>query len=155
MAWIYAVIAALCIIGVLLAFPLAVAILVVLAFLVNAPDWFTKYFPGFKQLRRHLWKKKYRAGTVISQFIARDIRRDVEVVDASQIDGGIIQARIRTWNVLYATNGLAPIPDFGDVETVEIRGLWEWSGAPWGGPVPGQTDPLAEFRTERDLGNSA
>jgi hypothetical protein len=81
-------------------------------------------------------KKRFRNGTVLTHFIAKDIRRDVEVVDASEIDQGFIIAKVRTWNVLYASKGIAPKPAFGEPTRMSILNLWEWPGAPWGGPVP-------------------
>lgn len=70
------------------------------------------------------------------QFLAPDIRRDVEVVDASEIDEGFVNARIRTWNVLYAVRGIAEPPEFGAPRRVAIAELWKWTGESWGGPVP-------------------
>ena len=58
------------------------------------------------------------------------------VVNASQIDEGLITARVRTWNLLYAARGLAPAPPFGEARVVELATVWEWHGAAWGGPVP-------------------
>ncbi|HVV99083.1 MAG TPA: hypothetical protein VHB77_02015, partial [Planctomycetaceae bacterium] len=82
------------------------------------------------------WKLTYRPGRIIRRFLARDIRREVEVVDVSRIESGVISARIRTWNLLYAARKLVPQPPFGEVREVEIRNLWQWTGETWGGPVP-------------------
>jgi hypothetical protein len=90
----------------------------------------------FTNIRRWYWRRRYRPGRVLSRFLAPDIRRDVEVVDASQIEAGLILAKIRTWNVLYAAKRLVPQPPFGDVQKVALKDLWVWSGASWGGPVP-------------------
>jgi hypothetical protein len=87
-------------------------------------------------IRRWYRRRYYRPGRVLSRFLVPDVRRDVEVVDASQIDAGLLSARIRTWNVLYAAKGLSPVPPFGGVRTVAVKDLWAWSGEPWGGPVP-------------------
>jgi hypothetical protein len=144
MDWGYAIIAGLFIIGVVLAFPLAIGICVAAGGTVIGVNRFAPHLPGCRQLRRWLWRRRYRPGRVVSCFVARDVRRDVEVLDAAQIDGGIITARVRTWNVLYAAKGLAPVPAFGDVRTVEIRDLWVWSGTPWGGPVPEEAASTAE-----------
>ncbi len=91
-----------------------------------------------------LWmcKRKYRPGKVITRFIARDIRRDIEIVDVSDISDGIIKVRTRTWNVLYATKGLQPPPSFGEIKRIEIKHLWNWNGERWGGPVPDSTDDV-------------
>ena len=90
----------------------------------------------FNMIRRWYRRRRYRPGRVIARFLAPDIRRDVEIVDASQIDTGLISARIRTWNVLYAAKGLEAEPPFGEVRTIEIKDLWVWTGELWGGPVP-------------------
>ena len=92
------------------------------------------------KIRLWRWRRRYRPGQVVTEFIARDVRRDVEVVDVSSIEAGIISARVRTWNVLYAIKGIAPMPPFQDVRKIEIKDLWRWSGEPWGGPVPDSTD---------------
>jgi hypothetical protein len=94
----------------------------------------------FTKFRHYYWKWLYRPGRTITRFIAKDIRRDVEVVDVSQIETGMISARIRTWNVLYDSMGVSPKPPFGDNRKIEITKLWIWSGQPWGGPVPDSPD---------------
>ncbi len=81
-----------------------------------------------RKIRVWHWKRLYRPGRVITRFLAPDIRRDVEAVDVSLIETGIISARIRTWNVLYAVKGIAPEPPFGAVRQIEIKDLWNWSG---------------------------
>ena len=132
----YGIIAGLFAIGVVLAFPLAIVICVALGGVLIGLDRFTASCPGF----RHLWhwhrRRLYRPGRVVSRFLAPDVRRDVEVVDASEIDAGRLTVRVRTWNVLYAIKGLAPEPPFGEVRTETVGELWAWSGEPWGGPVP-------------------
>ena len=92
------------------------------------------------RIRVWIWKMQYRPGRVVSRFIAHDIRRDVDVADVSRIDDGIIAGRIRTWNVLYAINGLEEEPSFSDVQELRIAGLWDWTGKLWGGPVPRSSD---------------
>jgi hypothetical protein len=144
MEWGYAIIAGLFVVGVVLAFPLAIGICVAVSSVLIGVDRFTARCPGCRQLRRRFRKRQYRPGRVVTRFLAPDVRRDVAVVDASQIDAGIILARVRTWNVLYAATGLAPTPPFGDVRTVAIQDLWVWSGAAWGGPVPELIDLTAD-----------
>lgn len=58
----------------------------------------------FAKLRRYLRRRKYTAGAQLSQFLAPDARRDVVIVEASELDDGYVSARIRSWNVLYAEN---------------------------------------------------
>lgn len=50
------------------------------------------------RLRRCLLRRKYTAGAQLSQFLAPDVRRDVEIVEASELDAGYVTARMRTWN---------------------------------------------------------
>lgn len=89
-----------------------------------------------RKLRELYWRRKYRPGRTVTGWLARDIRRDVEVVDSTEIDKGIILGKIRTWNVLYAIKGVKAEPPFSDVKRLELEHLWDWSGEPWGGPVP-------------------
>jgi hypothetical protein len=81
-------------------------------------------------------KRQFRAGASLSRFIAPDIRRDVEVVDASEVCQGFIIARVRTWNVLHVVKGLVPRPEFSGPRRVPLEGIWDWKGARWGGPIP-------------------
>jgi hypothetical protein len=92
-----------------------------------------KLFDAFRLSHR---EAAYRAGATLSRFIAPDIRREVEIVDASEVEQGFVSARVRTWNVLYAVKGITPAPEFGEPERVRIDSLWHWEGARWGGPVP-------------------
>lgn len=137
MEWSYLIIVGLFILGVLLAFPLAICICVVLGGMLIGFDRFTARCPGFSHLRRWYRRRLYRPGQIVSRFLAPDVRRDVEVVDASAIDAGLLTVRTRTWNVLYVIKGLSAEPAFGEVRTVALEDLWAWSGEPWGGPTPG------------------
>ncbi len=88
-----------------------------------------------EQLRHMYRRRRYRTGAIITHFIARDIRRDVEVIDDSEVDDGFVTVRIRTWNVLYTSRKITPEPDYSDPERHGIEELWSWDGALWGGPV--------------------
>ena len=66
----------------------------------------------FARIRRWYWRRVYRPGRIVSRFLAPDVRRDVEVVDASEIEAGRLIVRSRTWNVLHAIRGLSPEPPF-------------------------------------------
>jgi hypothetical protein len=77
------------------------------------------------------WKIRYRPGKIITRFIAKDIRRDVAVIESAEIESGIITGKIRTWDVLYASKGIKEKPSFGDVQRFEIEHLWDWPGDPW------------------------
>ena len=86
-----------------------------------------------KSIRRWFRRRQYRVGRVISRFIARDVRRDVEVTDACRIDEGFITARVRTLNVLYQMHGLVPESEFELPREIAIADLWRWTGQSWGG----------------------
>ena len=90
----------------------------------------------FAKVRRYLLRRTYTAGSRLTQFLARDIRREVEIVDASDVEGGYVIARIRTWNLLYVARGMAAVPEFSAPRRVAITDLWKWTGQEWGGPVP-------------------
>lgn len=103
----------------------------------------------FERLKRWSRRRTYREGEVVSQFVAPDVLREVEVVSAAKLDEGIVIGRVRTINVLYASKGLARPVDYGPVSEHRIDTLWSWSGAPWGGlpdgtslasRAPGSTD---------------
>jgi hypothetical protein len=95
-----------------------------------------------RQLRIAYWKRRYRVGRTVAHFIARDIRREIEVVDTSLIESGVILARIRTWNLLHASiRGIRQPPPFDEARVMEIKDLWTWTGKPWGGPVPDSSVP--------------
>ena len=81
------------------------------------------------------WKRKYCEGKIISQFVARDIRREVEVIDSSTIEDGYILAKVRTWNTLHEIKGIEKKPEFGEVERLHVKDLWNWTGQTWGGQV--------------------
>lgn len=70
-------------------------------------------------------------GARLTRFVAKDVRRDVEIVDASELDQGFVRARIRTWNVLYVARGMAAVPELEPPRRVAIADLWTWTG-----PVP-------------------
>lgn len=86
-----------------------------------------------KKLRSWSRRRRYRAGSVVSQFVAHDVRRDVLIVSADRIDEGIVSCRVRTTNLLYVARGLVPQPEFEPEREVHIDELWHWTGQPWGG----------------------
>jgi len=93
-----------------------------------------------QSVRLFCWRRKYRPGRIITHWLAKDVRRDVEVVDCSEIEAGRILGKTRTWNVLYASKGLKAEPSFGEPQQLDLRHLWDWTGEPWGGPVPEEGD---------------
>ena len=86
--------------------------------------------------QRRRRRRVYSPGAELTRFVACDIRRDVRVVDASEVDDGFITASCRTWNVLYDAKGIEPEPEFSEPSRIEIKSLWNWKGPRWGGPVP-------------------
>jgi hypothetical protein len=70
----------------------------------------------------HKWRASgwARNGTVLSRFIAPDVRREILVVDGSRIEDGYVTARVRTWNLMYVARGLALKPEFGPVEVLQL-----------------------------------
>ena len=86
-----------------------------------------------KSLQNWYRRRTFREGTVVSRFVARDVRRDILVVSAARIDEGLIACRVRTTNVLYAVNGLVAEPEFEPTMELKIDELWQWTGKNWGG----------------------
>lgn len=96
---------------------------------------------------RRWWRRWcYREGRRISRFVAMDVRRDVVVVDASEVDDGYLVVRVRTSNLLYELSGLVEPAEYGVEERVAIDQLWKWSGKSWGGLADGTS--LAERKLE-------
>ena len=87
----------------------------------------------FTRLRNWLRRTSLREGRVVSRFIARDVRRDIMIVSAANIDQGIITARVRTTNVLYLSRALVPQPEFSPAMELRIENMWHWTGQDWGG----------------------
>jgi hypothetical protein len=83
------------------------------------------------------WRLK--EGRLLSQFIARDVRRDILIVSARRVEEGFISARVRTFNCLYVASDIASLPDFGPVEEIQIDSMWHWTGADWGGLPDGSS----------------
>lgn len=89
--------------------------------------------------RRKMYRlrKLLRPGETVSRFVARDVKREVLVVSAEEIDAGFITAQIRTINVLYRSKGLVEKQGFGPPERIEVDKLWDWTGQSWGGLADG------------------
>ena len=81
----------------------------------------------FGALRRYFARRRFVVGARLTHFVAKDVRRDVEIVDASEVDQGFVRARIRTWNVLYVARGIAELPELGPPRRVAIADLWTWT----------------------------
>lgn len=95
-----------------------------------------------------LRKRRYRVGRTISRFIAKDVRRDVEVTNNCRLHEGFITARIRTTNILYQLRGLITESEFDAPKEVAIADLWNWSGKSWGG-LPDGTSVVGTHHLDR------
>ena len=95
----------------------------------------------------HCWfrRRRFREGRTLSQFIARDIRRDIQIVSAARIDEGFITARVRTLNVLYISKGLTTKPEFEPAREMRLDEIWKWTGKSWGG-LPEGTSIMEHLR---------
>ncbi len=92
------------------------------------------YIKDYLRRRRlNRLRRTLRPGETVARFIARDVKREVLIVSADEIDAGFVTARIRTINVLYLSEGLVEKQDFGPPERIEIAKVWEWSGQSGGG----------------------
>lgn len=76
------------------------------------------------RLRRYLRRRKYAPGAHLVRFLAHDVRRDVEIVDASEVDAGYVTARVRTFNVLYVAHGHVVAPQLEPPRCIAIAALW-------------------------------
>jgi hypothetical protein len=92
----------------------------------------------FARIQRWSRRRRFQEGRTLSQFIARDVRRDVLIISAARIDEGIITGCVRTTNVLYVSRGLVPQPEFEPAREFHIDEMWHWTGKSWGG-LPGGT----------------
>lgn len=81
-------------------------------------------------------RRKYRTGAKLSEFIARDVKRDITILDDSKIEDGYVVALVRTNNILYTSNNLVEEADYGEPQIVHLNGAWEWGGERWGGTEP-------------------
>lgn len=103
----------------------------------------------FQSLQRWIRRRRFREGRTISQFIARDVRRDILITSAARIDEGIITGRVRTANVLYFARGLAHQPEFEPPQELRIEKMWHWTGQSWGG-LPEGTSIVDHLRESSD-----
>ena len=96
-----------------------------------------------KKMRLTHRRKKYRTGAELSRFVAKDVRRDIKIIDDSGIEHGYVVAQVRTANVHYISKGIAGKCDFGVAEILHLDQLWRWGGKSWGGVEPlRETIPL-------------
>ncbi len=97
-------------------------------------------------------RRRFKPGETLSQFIAKDVVRVVEVISAERIEEGIITGRVRTTNLLYQIR-LGVESDFGPPQQLRIDEIWQWSGQSWGGLADGTSlvDPEQSPRRETEI----
>jgi len=99
---------------------------------------------------KHWYRRRvYKPGTVISKFVARDVRREVKIISVDGINDGFIVGQVRTNNVLYITRGLVSEQRYSDPVILDIRQLWNWPGQSWGG-LPNGTSIVDNVRGNND-----
>jgi hypothetical protein len=101
----------------------------------------------FMRVKNWLRRRWYREGRTLSQFIARDVRREILIVSAAKVEEGIITGRVRTKNLLYCSRGLVPWPEYGPPRELRIDEMWHWTGQRWGG-LPDGTSLAARLDAE-------
>jgi hypothetical protein len=108
-----------------------------------------RWLRHYLQERKHrAVRRKYKAGAQLTEFVAPDVKRDVEIVDVSELELGYVTARIRTWNLMHVARGLATVPAFGAARRVALAELWTWTGERWGGAIP-EDDITRRHPTDR------
>lgn len=85
----------------------------------------------------------------LSQFIARDVRREILVINIDEIESGFIVAQARTNNLLYLSKNLTDKSEFGDPERMPIEDMWKWTGQSWGG-LPDGTSIVDHIQSDGD-----
>ena len=91
----------------------------------------------FKSIQRWFRRRRFREGRTLSQFIARDVRREIQILSAHRIDDGFVTVRVRTSNVLYVIYGLTAEPEFEPAKEMRLDEIWKWTGKSWGGMPDG------------------
>jgi len=86
-----------------------------------------------QKIQSWLLRREYRVGRTLIRFIARDVRREVEILDTTRLEEGYVTARVRTFNVLYVSNGIQKKSEFEEAREVALSDLWKWTGQSWGG----------------------
>jgi hypothetical protein len=108
-----------------------------------------------KSIRDRVRRWRYRDGRTLSQFIADDVRRDIQIVSAARIEEGVLIGRVRTTNLLYRSRGLVPEPGFGPAQELRIDEMWHWTGQPWGGLPDGTSLAARRLAPPPDAGPAA
>ncbi len=102
------------IIGVILAFPAAILISVVLGWVL------------MKWEKTRLWlylkKRSLREGKVIVRWPAKDIKEEVMIVDLSKLNDNLVGVKRRRYNMM---NHPMDPPSFGELEFLGLREVFE------------------------------
>lgn len=99
----------------------------------------------FQSIQNWFRRRRFREGRTLSQFVARDVRRDIQIVSAARIDEGFITVRVRTSNVLYVSKGLTDKPEFESPREMRLDEIWKWTGKSLGG-LPDGTSIVEHLR---------
>ena len=97
-------------------------------------------------------RSSFHSGKPLSRFIARDVRREILVVNIDEIEAGFVVAKVRTNNLLYLSKRLTAEKQFGNSERIAIEGMWTWTGQQLGGLPDGTSivDHVQSSNTNRD-----
>ena len=97
-----------------------------------------RFFHKRNQQRRiNVIRAAFESSEPLSRFIARDVRREILVINIDEIDSGFIVAQSKTDNLLYLSKNLSEKSNFGEPERIAIENMWNWSGESWGGLADG------------------
>ena len=99
--------------------------------------------------RINVIRTSFHSGKPLSRFIARDVRREILVVNIDEIESGYILAKVRTNNLLYLSKQLTAEKQFGEAEQIPIEGIWNWTGQSWGG-LPDGTSIVDHIQSSTD-----
>lgn len=106
----------------------------------------------FKSIRDRFRRWRYREGRTLTRFITKDVRREILIVSAANVEEGTISGRVRTTNLLYVAGGLVPEPEFEPARELRINGMWHWTGKSWGGLPDGTSLAAWRIAESRDAG---
>lgn len=102
-----------------------------------------------RQRRVDVIRRAFESGEPMSRFIAREVRREILVINIDEIESGSIVVRTRTNNVLYLSKNLTGKSEFGDPERVPIENVWNWTGQSWGG-LPDGTSIVDHMQSDAE-----
>ena len=76
-----------------------------------------------QKIRNWYRRRVYKPGTVISRFVARDVRREVKIISVDGIDEDFIVGQVRANNILYLKRGLVQEQRYSDPVSLNITQL--------------------------------